>query len=118
MSPPVTHLVAAKAGTGKVNKVLNSPNVYLVNPAWYALQSLSNCCVRFYDSVKWWKKANEYLYPVDNLPVQGTNGNHYERPAKKQKTEQPDTSDMDSNPDEEELLDKEMSMLLEQEFAS
>jgi len=70
----VTHLIAAKAGTGKVTKVLNSPNIYLVNPSW------------FYESVKFWKKADEYLYPVDNLPVHNnTNNIYHERPSKKSK---------------------------------
>jgi len=68
----VTHLIAAKAGTGKVTKVLNSPNIYLVNPSW------------FYESVKFWKKADEYLHPVDNLPVHNnTNNIYHERPSKK-----------------------------------
>lgn len=112
LKPTVTHLVAAKAGTDKVNKVLANPNIFLVNPSW------------FYDSLKFWKKADEEFYSVDCLPVKSSN-TKYERPTKKQKKEKMDeilTNDEDNTPyasndsNVEDLSDQEMASLIEQEL--
>jgi len=111
LKPSVTHLVAAKAGTGKVNQVLNS-NIYLVNPSW------------LYDSWKLWVKADEHQYSVDGLPVHSNNRNngHFERAPKKMKTEEEEREEDQhvtspySHDLEEELSDQEMATLLEQEF--
>jgi len=113
LKPCVTHLVAAKAGTDKVNKVLVNPRIFLVNPGW------------FFDSLKFfWKRADEEFYSVDDLPVKSSN-TKYERPAKKQKMEKMDessTNEEDNTPytsndsNVEDISDQEMASLIEQEL--
>ncbi|KAG8834789.1 Carboxy-terminal domain (CTD) phosphatase [Serendipita sp. 399] len=56
MHPNVTHLVAAKVGTVKVDKAFAQGNVFVVNPRW------------LYDSIANWEKQPESNYLFENRP--------------------------------------------------
>lgn len=97
--PTITHLIAAKAGTGKVNKAIFKSGIMLVNPGW------------LYDSIQSWTKVDEHLYSVDGLPItNNTNEANYSHQSKKQKIE---VFDSDHNEDSDET---EMVFLIEQEL--
>lgn len=50
LTPRVTHLIAAKLGTSKVNAALNRPNVAIVRPKW------------LYDAALLWTRPSEEAY--------------------------------------------------------
>eukprot|EP01105_Mastigella_eilhardi_P019110 TRINITY_DN447_c0_g1_i6.p1 TRINITY_DN447_c0_g1~~TRINITY_DN447_c0_g1_i6.p1 ORF type:complete len:331 (-),score=68.13 TRINITY_DN447_c0_g1_i6:191-1183(-) len=56
-SEEITHVVAARPSTEKVNKALHTRNVFLVTPNWLT------------DSLNQWQRQNELRYPLHNLPV-------------------------------------------------
>ncbi|KAI7963933.1 hypothetical protein MJO29_004360 [Puccinia striiformis f. sp. tritici] len=60
LTPRVTHLVAAKLGTSKVNTALNRPNVAIVRPKW------------LYDAALLWTRPLEEAYSW--RPVAGSSG--------------------------------------------
>ncbi|KAG8859993.1 Carboxy-terminal domain (CTD) phosphatase [Serendipita sp. 411] len=61
INPEVTHLVAAKPGTVKVDKALAQGNIFVVNPQW------------LYDSISNWKRQPESNYLLKNPSKQRAN---------------------------------------------
>lgn len=53
----ITHVIAAKSGTTKVNKALQTPGTYLVNVKWLT------------ESIRTWTRVPELDYSLEGLPV-------------------------------------------------
>jgi RNA polymerase II subunit A-like phosphatase len=55
-SSKITHLIAQRAGTDKT-RWAQKAGIFIVSPPW------------LYTSIRKWKRAEEYQFPVENLPV-------------------------------------------------
>ncbi|XP_037522307.1 RNA polymerase II subunit A C-terminal domain phosphatase [Rhipicephalus sanguineus] len=78
LCPGVTHLVAARLGTAKVNKARRMPGVHVVHPSWLW------CCAER------WEHVAEALFPLrppsrdgasDRRPLQATISQHPKEPV-------------------------------------
>jgi len=97
----VTHVLAVKPGTHKVNEARENSGTYLVNANW------------LYESVKTWQRANEFNFPLENLPVF-----HADQPSSKRRKVDYAAKSINAEvqtSEGEESVD-EMASLLEQEL--
>jgi len=100
----VTHVLAVKPGTHKVNEALNSSETFLVNANW------------LYESVKAWKRFDEFEFPLDNLPVLNQSNPHKRRKLAKSVNTEVQASEGEESADEmASMLEQEMMSVLEED---
>jgi len=99
-SDEITHVVANKSGTSKVNQALHSSGTYLVNVKWLT------------ESTRTWERVSEYDHPLDNFPVfaKGEGGPPMKK-SKKEASVAPVTEEENQHQGED-----EMDLLLEQQL--
>jgi len=111
--PEVTHVIAAKAGTSKVNKALQTPGTYLITLKW-----LMECA-------RTWKRVSELDYPLEDCPVITGEQQRKRRKmspvvdesqSKTVDTETVGQKAVTSEDEEDSQADEEMASLLEKEL--